>query len=89
MKITFRLYLDLKRGAQIEQNLTGNVKNNKMGLSRYIGQKSQAKESILPLENEKGELAITDTEKAKILNEFFAWSLLAAKILVLLTSLSQ
>ena len=32
----------------------------------------QALESILPLINEKGELATTDMEKAEVLNEFFA-----------------
>lgn len=46
MRITFRLYLNLKRSAQIEQNLAKDVKNNKKGLSRYIGQKRQAKESV-------------------------------------------
>ena len=32
----------------------------------------QALESILPLINEKGELATTDMEKAEVLSEFFA-----------------
>ena len=32
----------------------------------------QALESILPLINEKGELATTGMEKAEVVNEFFA-----------------
>jgi len=38
----------------------------------YTGQKRQAKESVSPLLNEKGELAATDMEKDEVLNEFFA-----------------
>ena len=41
-------------------------------LCRYIGQKRQAKASVPPLVNVKGELASTDEEKAEALNEFFA-----------------
>ena len=47
------------------------VKNNKEGFNRYIGQKRQARESTSPLLNEKGELATTDTEKAEVISEFF------------------
>ena len=56
---------------QFELNLVRDVKNKK-GFYRCIGQKRQAKESIPPLLNEKGKLAITDMEKAEVLNEFFA-----------------
>jgi len=45
---------------------------NKKGFYRYVGQKRQAKESIPPLINEKGELATTSMEEAEVLNEFFA-----------------
>ncbi|KFZ66869.1 hypothetical protein N338_11098, partial [Podiceps cristatus] len=49
-----------KAKAQMELNLARDVKNNKKGFYRYIGQKRQAKESVPPLVNEKGELAVTD-----------------------------
>ncbi|KFZ60398.1 hypothetical protein N338_05724, partial [Podiceps cristatus] len=61
-----------KAKAQMELSLARDVKNNKKGFYRYIGQKRQAKESIPPLVNGKGELAATDVEKAEVLNEFFA-----------------
>ena len=38
----------------------------------YIGQKRQAKASLPPFVNVKGELASTDEEKAEVLNELFA-----------------
>ena len=53
-------------------NLATDVKNNKKIIYKYIAQKRQAQESVLPLVNEKGELAMTDMEKAEVLNEFFA-----------------
>jgi len=40
-----------------QQHLVREVKNNKKGFYRYISQKRQAKESVFPLINEKGELA--------------------------------
>ena len=46
------------------------VKNNKKGFRKYIGQKRQAKDSIPPLINEKGKLASTDMGKAEVLNKF-------------------
>jgi len=54
----------------MEVNLLRDVKNNKKGFFRYIGQKRQIKESAPPLIHEKAELA--STEKAGVLNEFFA-----------------
>lgn len=56
----------------MEHNLSKDVKNNKNGFFWYPGQKRQAKESVLPLINEKGELASTYTEKTEVFNEFFA-----------------
>lgn len=61
-----------KAKAQMELNLARDVKNNK-SFFRYIGQKRQAKEIIPPLINEKEELAYSDMEKAKVLNELFAF----------------
>ena len=55
----------------MELNLVWDVKNNGKGFYRHSVQKRQAKESILPFVNEKGELAMTDMEKAEVLNEFF------------------
>ena len=48
------------------------VKNNMKTFYRYIGQKRQAKASVPPLVNGKGDQALTDEEKAEVLNEFFA-----------------
>ena len=56
----------------MELNLVTDVKNNKKGFYRYIGQKRQAKESISPLVHDKEELVMTDIEKTEVLNEFFA-----------------
>jgi len=56
---------------KMKLNLTRDVKNNK-GFFRYIGQKKQAKESLLPLINEKGGLASLLMEKAEVLNKLFA-----------------
>jgi len=53
----------------------------------YIAQKRQAQESVLPLVNEKGELAMTDMEKAEVLNEIFALVFVATRILIFLMSL--
>jgi len=51
--------------------LARDVKNKK-GLIRYVGQKKPAKESVLPLIDETGLLAFSDTEKSEVLNEFSA-----------------
>ena len=48
------------------------VKYNMKTFYRYIGQKRQAKASVHPLVNVKGELDSMDEEKAEVLNECFA-----------------
>jgi len=53
-----------KAKAQAELNLAWDVKNNMKTFYRYIGQKRQAKASVPPLVNVKGELASTGEEKA-------------------------
>ena len=53
---------------EIELNLGRDVKNNKQGFKRFMGQKRKAKESVPSLINEKGEMATTDMEKADVLN---------------------
>ena len=60
-----------KAKAQMELKLARDVINYEKGFFIYIGQKRQAKESVPPLINEKGELATTDMEKTGVLNEFF------------------
>jgi len=47
-----------KAKVQMELNLARHVKNNKNGFYRYIGRRSQAKESVPPLINEDGELLL-------------------------------
>ena len=54
-----------KAKAQAELNLVRDVKNNIKTFYRYIGQKKQAKTSLPPLVNVKGELASTDKKKAE------------------------
>ena len=54
----------------MELNLARGVKHKK-GFYRYVGQKRHAKESVLPLINEKGELAKIDIEEAEVPSEFF------------------
>lgn len=38
---------------RLEQNLPNSVKDNKKGFCKYFGQKRMAKDSVLPLINEK------------------------------------
>ena len=52
----------------MELNLARDVKNKKNRFYRYISQKKQVKESILPLINQKGEFATAAMEKAEVLN---------------------
>ena len=61
-----------KAKVQMELNLVRDVKGNKKGLYRYIGRGRQANESVPPLMKGNGELASSDTEKAEVLNEYFA-----------------
>ena len=61
-----------KAKAQMELKLARDVINYEKGFFIYIGQKRQAKESVPPLINEKGELTSSDMEKAEVFNKFFA-----------------
>ncbi|PKU44209.1 hypothetical protein llap_5469 [Limosa lapponica baueri] len=58
--------------AQAELNLATTVKDNKKSFLQYINKKRQARENIGPLMNEAGALVVEDTEKAELLNPFFA-----------------
>lgn len=67
----------MQRQHQERQDADGNelserCENYKKDFFRYIGQKKEAKENVPPLINEKGKLISTDTDKAVVLNEFFA-----------------
>jgi len=50
------------------------VKNNKKFFYKYIGQKRQAKESVPPLINVKGDLASKDMRKAEFFASIFSGS---------------
>ncbi|CAM4689446.1 unnamed protein product [Lepidochelys kempii] len=58
--------------SQLELQLARDVKSNKKGFFRYVGNKKKAKESVGPLMNEGGNLVTEDVEKANVLNAFFA-----------------
>ncbi|CAM5110091.1 unnamed protein product [Eretmochelys imbricata] len=58
--------------AHLELQLARDVKSNKKGFFRYVGNKKKAKESVGPLMNEGGNLVTEDVEKANVLNAFFA-----------------
>lgn len=57
----FNRQADIKKN-QPDHTADGNI----------IGQKRQAEENVPSLINEEGELTSTDTDKAEVLNEFFA-----------------
>ncbi|CAM4643115.1 unnamed protein product [Caretta caretta] len=58
--------------SHLELQLARDVKSNKKGFFRYVGNKKKAKESGGPLMNEGGNLVTEDVEKANVLNAFFA-----------------
>ncbi|CAM2095472.1 unnamed protein product [Caretta caretta] len=64
---------DIRRAkSHLELQLARDVKSNKKGFFRYVGNKKKAKESVDPLLNEGGNLVTEDVEKANVLNAFFA-----------------
>ncbi|CAM4495102.1 unnamed protein product [Caretta caretta] len=58
--------------SHLELQLARDVKSNKKGFFRYVGNKKKAKESVGPLMSEGGNLVTEDVEKANVLNAFFA-----------------
>ncbi|CAM4564408.1 unnamed protein product [Caretta caretta] len=58
--------------SHLELQLARDVKSNKKGFFRYVGNKKKAKECVGPLLNEGGKLVTEDVEKANVLNAFFA-----------------
>ncbi|CAM4558081.1 unnamed protein product [Caretta caretta] len=64
---------DIRRAkSHLELQLARDVKSNRKGFFRYVGNKKKAKESVGPLLNEGGNLVTEDVEKANVLNAFFA-----------------
>ncbi|CAM4531860.1 unnamed protein product, partial [Lepidochelys olivacea] len=61
-----------KAKSHLELQLARDVKSNKRGFFRYVGNKKKAKESVGPLLKEGGNLVTEDVEKANVLNAFFA-----------------
>ncbi|CAM4696941.1 unnamed protein product [Caretta caretta] len=61
-----------KAKSYLELQLARDVKSNKKGFFRYVGNKKKAKESVGPLLNEGGNLVTEDVEKDNVLNAFFA-----------------
>ena len=56
----------------MEMIFSRDARNNRKGFYRYIAQKRKAKESVPPLMDEKGELVMTDMEKAEGLSNVFS-----------------
>ncbi|KAK4807097.1 hypothetical protein QYF61_018438 [Mycteria americana] len=54
-----------KAKSQMELNLARDVKGNKKGFYKYIGDKRKARENVGPLLNEAGDLVTQDMEKAE------------------------
>ncbi|KAK4818277.1 hypothetical protein QYF61_009995 [Mycteria americana] len=48
------------------------VKDNKKSFYRYVGDKKKTRENVGLLQKEMGDLVTHDTEKAEVLNDFFA-----------------
>ncbi|GAB0185935.1 mitochondrial enolase superfamily member 1 [Grus japonensis] len=61
-----------KAEAQLELDLAWDVKDNKKGFYKYIGDKRKTRENVGPLLNEMGDLVTLNMEKAELLNAFFA-----------------
>jgi len=67
-----------KAKTHLELKLASDVKNNKKGFFNYISSKRKARDNVGPLLNETGVLVTEDTEKAELMNAFFA-SVFSAK----------
>ncbi|GAB0196169.1 mitochondrial enolase superfamily member 1 [Grus japonensis] len=60
-----------KAKALTEISLARDVKDKK-SFCRYVSEKRRTRENVGPLRNETGDLVTQDTEKAEVLNHFFA-----------------
>ena len=61
-----------KAKAHLEMRLAKEIKDNKKGFFKYVNSKRKTRDNVGPLLNEGGVLVTGDTEKAEILNAFFA-----------------
>ncbi|KFM05090.1 hypothetical protein AS27_03707, partial [Aptenodytes forsteri] len=61
-----------KAEALIELNLARDAKGNVKIFYRYVGDKRKTRKNVGPLRNEMGDPVTRDTEKAEVLNAFFA-----------------
>jgi len=61
-----------KAKVHLELNMVRDVKDNKKGFFNYISSKRKTRGKVGPLLNEVGALVTQDTEKAELLNAFFA-----------------
>lgn len=61
-----------KNKAWIELRLARDIKNKKEGFYKYIAQKQEAKNSVLPLIKEKVEQVKTALEKVEVFNKSFS-----------------
>ena len=78
---TWEEYRDIVRGCRevtgksqthLEFNLARGAKDNKKGCFKYIKSRRKRKENVGQLLNEAHDLVTKDTEKAELLNAFFA-----------------
>ncbi|KAK4827590.1 LOW QUALITY PROTEIN: hypothetical protein QYF61_019492 [Mycteria americana] len=63
----------------MELNLARDVRENKKGFCKYIGDKGKTRENVGPLHDEMGDLVTQDVEKSEVLKTFFA-SVFTSKI---------
>ena len=61
-----------KAKARLELTLAKVIKDNKKGFFKFVNSKRKARENVAPLLSEGAFLVTGDTEKAEILNAFFA-----------------
>ncbi|GAB0189155.1 mitochondrial enolase superfamily member 1 [Grus japonensis] len=61
-----------KAKAHLELNLARDVKDNEKGFFKYFDNKRKTRENVGLLLNEVSALVMEDTEKAELLNAFFA-----------------
>ncbi|GAB0184844.1 mitochondrial enolase superfamily member 1 [Grus japonensis] len=68
-----------KAKTHLKLNLARDVNDNKKSFFKYISSKRKPRENVGPLLNKVGALVTEDTEKAELLNAFFA-SVFTAKV---------
>ncbi|KGL96755.1 hypothetical protein N301_11125, partial [Charadrius vociferus] len=58
--------------AQLELNLSRDIKTNKKSFYKYVSKKRKTREAVGPLQKETEELVTRDRDRAEVLNDFFA-----------------